>query len=110
MTIFDTPSPMARVIAPDPARWGERFGARQARRSNHPARIYDQDKERNAPTLLLAMSPIEANLVIRSLASSSMAAARELAPLLAAQLRGHDAVWVDTDPTSPHGIERPDGA
>lgn len=76
------------------------LAAARARRSGHP--VYDQDAAAT-PTMLLAVSPIEAALIVRALEFGASAAGRELAAKLRAQR--DEARLVDT--CDPHGIPRP---
>jgi hypothetical protein len=76
---------MSQTLRPDPKLWGERVAARQARRTKHPS-VYNQDTD-EWTTIMLAVSPIEANIIIRALATHSTLAAKELALDIRAQVQ-----------------------
>jgi len=74
--------------------------------AGHPSVApYDHERESCLPTVALAVSTLEASLIVRALAQSSSAASRELGERLDADVRARYVV--DADPTPAHGTARP---
>ena len=111
-----TPSPMSRPLqVTDIRKWEARRTAAErgahkatvrahAQAAGHPS-IYDHERESCLPTVALAVSTLEASLIVRALVQSSSAASRELGERIDADVRARYVV--DTDPTPAHGTVRP---
>ena len=93
------------VIAFPADRTGDTPTFRRARRAGHPSASapYDQgDQGDHERTLLLFVTPIEANMIRTALATSSATAARDLAAWIDALISSRSS-----DDCNPHGMPRP---
>lgn len=119
MSLHERPSPMAHPLqVTDLRTWGAR--RTQAEREAHKATVrahalsaghpsvYDHEAESALPTVAIAVSTLEASLIVTALRGSAFPPARDLGERLAADLRARTVV--DTDPTPPRGTRRPGGA
>ena len=107
--LFAVPSPASHPLEMHPARRRPlspvtRKAATLATAQGHPV-VYDHERESCLPTVALAVSTLEASLIVRALAQSSSAASRELGERIDADVRARYVV--DTDPTPARGTVRP---